>query len=97
MMTHIELKQVILECIRDLYKTEYVGGLKIEDLDPEGYKISLNLDRGENPLVIIADLSDEDFISFIREELRSRKLQRVQHVSVTKLPPKNLAICKTKN
>ena len=83
--------------MRDLYKMEYVGGLKIEDLDPEGYKVSFNLDKGENPLVIISDLPDKEFLVFIREELRSRKLQRVQYSSVTKLPPENPTICKTRN
>lgn len=83
--------------MRDLYKMDYIGGIKIEDLDPEGYKISFNLDKGENPLVIIADLPDKDFVPFIREELRSRKLHKVQYTNATKLPPENPAICKTRN
>ncbi|MEE0490686.1 hypothetical protein [Catenibacterium sp.] len=74
MMTHTELKQVILEYMRDLYKMEYIGGLDIESLDPVGYKVSFNFDRSEMPLVIIADLPDEEFLPFIKEELRSRKL-----------------------
>ena len=39
------------------------------------------------PLVIIADLPDEEFLPFIKEELRSRKLQRVKYYNATKLPP----------
>nr|DAH11816.1 MAG TPA: hypothetical protein [Caudoviricetes sp.] len=53
---------------------EYIGGLEIEDLNPVGYKISFNFDRSEMPLVIIADLPDDEFLPFIKEELRSRKL-----------------------
>ena len=73
--------------MRDLYKMEYIGGLDIESLDPVGYKVSFNFDRSEMPLVIIADLPDEEFLPFIKEELRSRKLQRVKYYNATKLPP----------
>ncbi len=89
-MTHTELKQVILGYMRDLYKMEYTGGIEIEDLDPVGYKISFNLNKSEMPLVIIADLPDEEFLPYIKEELRSRKLQRVQYYKATKLPPHNV-------
>jgi len=93
MMTHTELKQVILEYMRDLYKMEYIGGLDIESLDPVGYKVSFNFDRSEMPLVIIADLPDEEFLPFIKEELRSRKLQRVKYYNATKLPPEQHNLC----
>jgi hypothetical protein len=73
-MTHTELKQVILGYMKDLYKMEYIGRLEIEDLYPVGYKVSFNFDRSEMPLVIIADLPDEEFLPFIKEELRNRKL-----------------------
>lgn len=86
-MTHIELKQVILEYMRDLYKMEYIGGIDIESLDPVGYKVSFNLDKSESPLVIIADLPDKEFLPFIKEELRSRKLHGVKYYNATKLPP----------
>lgn len=92
-MTHTELKQVILGYMRDLYKMEYIGGLEIQNLDPVGYKVSFNFDRSEMPLVIIADLPDEEFLPFIKEELRSRKLQRVKYYNATKLPPEQHNLC----
>ena len=70
MMTLTELKQVILDYIRDLYEREYVGGLDIQQLDPTGYKVSFYLNRGEDPLNIITDLSEEEFLPFIKEELK---------------------------
>ena len=94
MMTLTELKQVILGYIRELYKREYVGGLDIEYLDPTGYKVSFYLDKGENPLAIITDLSEEEFLPFIKEELRSRKLHKTKYFSATKLPPEPNRICK---
>ena len=93
MMTHTELKQVILDYIRDLYKREYVGGLKIEDLDPVGYKVSFNLNRSENPLVIIADLPDSEFLPFIREEIRKMKMHKTKYYSCYKLPPVTQKCC----
>lgn len=92
-MTHTELKQVILDYIRELYKMEYIGGLEITNLDPVGYKISFNFDKSEMPLVIIADLPDEEFLPFIKEELRSRKLHRVKYFGATKLPPEQPIFC----
>lgn len=92
-MTHTDLKQAILDCIRQLYKMEFIGEIKIEDLDPVGYKVSLNLDRSENPLVLIADLPDDKFLEFMREEIRSRKLHKVKHYLATKVPGNTINIC----
>lgn len=92
-MTHTDLKQVILDCIRQLYKMEFIGEIKIEDLNPIGYKVSLNLDRSENPLVLISDLQDNEFLEFIKEELRSRKLHKMKHYLATKVPGNTINIC----
>lgn len=92
-MTHTELKQVILDYIRELYKMEYIGGLFIENLDPVGYKVSFNFNKTENPLVLIADLPDEEFLKFIKEEIRKRKFQRTKYFNATKYPPKEYLIC----
>ena len=90
MMTLTELKQVILDYIIELYDREYVGGLDIQYLDPTGYKVSFYLDRGEYPLSIITDLQEEEFLPFIKEELRSRKLHKTKYFSATKLPHKTI-------
>lgn len=80
--------------MRELYKMEYVGGIKIEDLDPIGYKITFYLDNPEIGLNIIADLSDEEFIPFIKEELRVRKLHKTKYFKTIKLYPIQQNICK---
>lgn len=79
--------------MRDIYKAEYIGKIRIEDLDPVGYKVSFYLDNSEYPLVIIADLPDKEFLPFIREELRSRKLVKTKYFSTTKLPSEQLYVC----
>ena len=66
-MTDREIKLVILGCMRDLYKMEYVAGLELQILDPVVDKVSFNFDRSEMPLVIIADLPDEEFLPSMKE------------------------------
>ena len=80
--------------MRELYEMEFVGEIKIEDLEPIGYKVAFNFNRSENPVVIIADLPDEEFLPFIKEEIRSRKFHKVKYYSASKLPPEQIKYCK---
>ena len=73
--------------MKELYKVEYVGGIKIEDLDPVGYKITFYLDNPYVGLNIIADLPDDEFIPYIREELRKRKLHKTKYFKTIKIYP----------
>lgn len=86
-MTHTELNQVIREYMRELYEMEFVGDIKIESLDPIGYKVSIYTTRGsEHPVVLIADLQEEQFLQYIKEELRSKKLHKTKYFSAVKIP-----------
>jgi hypothetical protein len=58
-MTHTELKQAILDFVREFYKAEFNGKLVIKDLDPVGYSVAFHLGDYENPIVVMADLPDE--------------------------------------
>lgn len=84
-MTHTELNQVIRDYMKFIYKADFIGKIDIEDLEPVGYKVSFYLDNPEYPLVIIADLPDEEFISFIKKELRIRKLIDTKYYKTIKL------------
>lgn len=85
-MTHTELKQAILDYILEIYKCKYLGEIKIEDLNPIGYKVSFYLDHSENPVVIISDLSDTDFLEFIKTEIRTRKFHKTKYYKAIKQP-----------
>ena len=63
----------------------FIGKLTIEDLEPEGYKVQINLDNSENPITLMADLPDDEFLCFVKEELRSRKLHRLEHFKLQKI------------
>ncbi len=79
--------------MRDKYQMEFIGGIRIEDLNPVGYKVSINLDHSENPVVLIADLPDDEFLTFIKEELRSRKFHKTKFFKAIKLPPQPQKLC----
>lgn len=79
--------------MRVQYQMEFIGGIKIEDLDPVGYKVSINLDHSENPVVLIADLPDEEFLKFIKEELRKSKFHKTKYYKAIKLPPQQQPLC----
>lgn len=63
----------------------FIGKLTIEDLEPEGYKVHINLDNSENPITLMADLPDDEFLCFVKEELRSKKLHRLEHFKLQKI------------
>lgn len=85
-MTEQELEQVIREYLLDIYNSEYIGKLKVEKL-PLGYQISLGMNTPECPIVIYAELEDKEFLKFLREELRMRKLNTVFYGKLFKTMP----------
>ena len=68
-----------------IYKADFIGKIDIEDLEPVGYKVSFYLDNPEYPLVIIADLPDEEFKKKKKKELRIRKLADTKYYKTIKL------------
>lgn len=79
------MKQVILDYMIQCLGVVFIGKLTIEDLEPEGYKVQINLDNSENPITLMADLPDDEFLCFVKEELRSRKLHRLEHFKLQKI------------
>jgi hypothetical protein len=84
-MTPIELNQAIRDYMRQIYRAEFIGDIKVDKLDPEGYKVSFYLNRTENPLIIMSDLEGDDFLKFIQKELRIRRLNGTKYFKATKL------------
>jgi hypothetical protein len=66
------LEEAILQIIEEVYKKKYVGEIRVTKWG-NGYKLMLGLNNPDvHPLVISADLSDTDFLDFIKKELISR-------------------------
>lgn len=82
-MTTEELKNKILCIIQEVYNYQgktwrYNGRLKIRQLSPVGYSVTFGLNNIDKPLVISAELSDDKFLKFIKDELRSRHFNNIQ-------------------
>lgn len=86
-MTEQELEQVIHEYLMDIYKMKYIGKLKVEKLVPFGYQISLGMNTPECPCIIYAELKDWEFLRFLKEELKQRKLDMVSYGKLFKVMP----------
>lgn len=77
-----------------IYEAEFIGRIKIEDLDPVGYKFSFYLDNSEYPFVLITDLPDEKALNYVKEELRRSKLVKTKYFRTIKIYPDKSRICK---
>ena len=51
----------------------------IEKLNPMGYCIKLGMDHDHQPMVIYAELEDDKFLKFIRQELKNRRFNLVYY------------------
>lgn len=70
-MTTLELEQVIREYMMDIYNMQYIGKISIKKLDL-GYCIYLGMSNPACPTVIYAELEDDKFLKFLKEDLKSR-------------------------
>lgn len=64
------MEDAIRQIIYELYDCVYTGKLRVKPLDPVGYEMTMELQSDERPLHLAAQLEKEDFLNFIREELR---------------------------
>ena len=88
-MTPQELEQVIRESITDIYKATYIGKLWVHKIKTGGWKVQFGLHTPDFPLTIYADLDDDKFIKFIKDELRSRRLGSIYFSELNKVYPYN--------
>ena len=93
MMIHTDMNRVIRECMLKLYGKLFIGRIKIDELEPEGYKVSLYLSDSENPVVIMSDLPYNEFIPFLMEELKKMKLHSTERTKLFKIYNDRKRIC----
>ena len=70
------LEQEILNIINEATDSEYIGKLKVI-VDDNLYTLGLYLNREMTPTVLSYQGSEDEFKNFIRDEMKSRKLQKV--------------------
>lgn len=70
------LEQEILDLINDTTESNYIGGLKVTHEDGI-YTLFLYLDVQFAPIQLVYEGSEDDFKNYIRNELKSRRLESV--------------------
>lgn len=84
-MERTELVQMILDYIKSLYKAEYKGSINVTQ-NGTTYRLNIGLPSYMNPTSVAYDAnSDEEFMDFIKEELRTRNYMRVYFYQVNRL------------
>ena len=78
-MTTAELEAAIRDIVGDIYCKEYISKLIITELPEGGYSAKFALNNIDKPLVISAQLNATDFLKFMKEELRTKSLWRVEY------------------
>lgn len=91
-MTSKELEQVILDYIMDIYNAEYTGKIKVTKLHPIGYSIALGMNTPECPDVIYAELEDEKFLKFLKNELQHRRFNTIFYGKLSSAMPSECTI-----
>ena len=70
------LEKEILDIINESTDSEYIGKLKVI-VDDDLYNLGLYLNREMTPTVLSFQGAEEEFKEFVREEMKSRKPQKV--------------------
>ena len=75
-MDEVELAQAIRDYIKNWYKAEYTGLIRVDKLNP-GYKCVLGIPSYMIQTSFATDVNtDEEFLNYVYSELRSRNYIR---------------------
>lgn len=87
-MTPQELEAAIRDIIRNTYRKEYVGKMTCIPLcGTEGWTVVLGMNQVEKPITISAQLPDDKFLKFFRQELLDRNWNTIKWFSGYKRYP----------
>lgn len=70
----VDLKQAILDIIKECYGKCYIGPLRIREMPGGGWDVQLGFQNDERPIHIAAQLDIDSFLKYFREEIRHRHL-----------------------
>lgn len=76
-MTIPDLEQVIQDYLMDIYHRKYIGKIDIKKLDPIGYCIKLGMQTPNQPITIYAELEDDKFLKFLKQDLKDRRFNLI--------------------
>ena len=87
-MNEQECKNKILQLIEDIYNKKYIGKIKVTKY-PMGWGVWLGMNNNDKPINIIAELPDNKFLTFFREELLNRNWDTTRYFIGVKSYPDN--------
>jgi len=70
------LEKEILNIINEATDSKYIGKLKVV-VDDDSYTLGLYLNLEMSPMIFSYQGSEQEFKDFIREEMKSKKLQNI--------------------
>lgn len=70
--------QAIHDTIFEVYKKCYIGHLRIHRLPGGAIDLVLGFNAPENPIHICAQLDDESFLKYLKQELHNRRLTDIK-------------------
>lgn len=74
-MTSQELEVAIRECIRDIFKADYVGKLKATEFE-QGWLITFGMITPEAPITLSIPFKDMDkILKFIKKDFQDRNIR----------------------
>ena len=74
-----DIEQATLDLIRKFSNYDYTGPIKVSKLNPIGYEIILYPQGQYVPMVFYAELEDDKFLKYLREEIRTKKFHLSQY------------------
>lgn len=80
------LEEEVRIVIENMYQAKYVGTLEVTTLGEQaGYKLRLGMNKDERPLYIAFEGDKDGFIKYLKEELRTRRLDETKFFRGEKL------------
>ena len=74
----MEIADKIYDIISSALEVKYISDFTL-DIDEDEWKLSLDLNQKEAPLIIIYQGTESGFYDFLYKELRSRQLDRTRY------------------
>lgn len=85
-----KMEKDVICLIEKLYDCKYGGGIEVTQLGSGGYILKLDLgNTGIRSIQIAANLNAEDFLEYVKKELISRQLSKVQFSRGIKIYPED--------
>lgn len=86
-MQTLDIEQAIRDFIKIISKKEYIGKIKVLELQPQGYEVTLYPQGEYVPMVFYAELDDESFLKYLKEEIRNKKFHFSEYGVLNKFEP----------